>query len=135
MTAVVLTAAMVLTAGVWQAPKAEADIYLSEGLNRVSVHDPSIFKDKNTNTYYVFGSHMATGSSKDLMNWTQVSRDYQNITNNSVYGDIDTNLAEPFLWAGKDDSDCKGGHAIWAPDVIYTIIHPISGRMVRKVLT
>ena len=96
MTAVVLTAAMVLTAGVWQAPKAEADIYLSEGLNRVSVHDPSIFKDKNTNTYYVFGSHMATGSSKDLMNWTQVSRDYQNITNNSVYGDIDTNLAEPF---------------------------------------
>ena len=119
MTAVVLTAAMVLTAGVWQAPKAEADIYLSEGLNRVSVHDPSIFKDKNTNTYYVFGSHMATGSSKDLMNWTQVSRDYQNITNNSVYGDIDTNLAEPFLWAGKDDSDCKGGHAIWAPDVIY----------------
>ena len=46
MTAVVLTAAMVLTAGVWQAPKAEADIYLSEGLNRVSVHDPSIFKDK-----------------------------------------------------------------------------------------
>ena len=33
MTAVVLTAAMVLTAGVWQAPKAEADIYLSEGLN------------------------------------------------------------------------------------------------------
>ena len=119
MTAVVLTAAMVLTAGVWQAPKAEADIYLSEGLNRVSVHDPSIFKDKDTNTYYVFGSHMATGSSKDLMNWTQVSRDYQNITNNSVYGDIDTNLAEPFLWAGKDDSDCKGGHAIWAPDVIY----------------
>lgn len=81
MTAVVLTAAMVLTAGVWQAPKAEADIYLSEGLNRVSVHDPSIFKDKNTNTYYVFGSHMATGSSKDLMNWTQVSRDYQNLTN------------------------------------------------------
>ena len=62
MTAVVLTTAMVLTAGVWQAPKAEADIYLSEGLNRVSVHDPSIFKDKDTNTYYVFGSHMATGS-------------------------------------------------------------------------
>lgn len=84
MTAIVLTAAMVLTAGVWQAPKAEADIYLSEGLSRVSVHDPSIFKDKDT--YYVFGSHMATGSSKDLMNWTQVSRDYQNITNNSVYG-------------------------------------------------
>ena len=27
MTAIVLTAAMVLTAGVWQAPKAEADIY------------------------------------------------------------------------------------------------------------
>lgn len=28
MTAVVLTAAMVLTAGVWQAPKAEADLFI-----------------------------------------------------------------------------------------------------------
>ena len=26
--------------------------------NRVSVHDPSVFKDPATGTYYVFGSHI-----------------------------------------------------------------------------
>lgn len=28
-------------------------------------------------------------------------------------------LASPFLWAGYNDSDCSGGYAVWAPDIIY----------------
>ncbi len=30
------------------------------------------------------------------------------------------NALEPsFLWAGYNDSDCSGGYAVWAPDIIY----------------
>lgn len=114
---VAVAAALVVSTCLSPFATSDAAVTLSKNLKRVSVHDPSIFKDNGT--YYVFGSHMATGSSTDLKNWTQVSRDYQSTSNNSVYGNIDTNFAEPFQWAGKNDSDCKGGYAIWAPDVIY----------------
>ncbi len=94
--------------------KAEA----ATNISRVSVHDPSIFEDNGK--YYVFGSHIATAASDDLVNWTQVSTDYQSVTNNVIYGNVKENLAESFKWAGYDDGDCAGGnYAVWAPDVIY----------------
>ena len=37
----------------------------------VSVHDPSVVRDGAT--YYVFGSHMASASTADLMQWTQIT--------------------------------------------------------------
>ena len=87
-------------------------------ISRVSVHDPSIFEDNGE--YYVFGSHIATAKSTDLVNWTQVSTDYQDVENNVIYGSLKENLAESFEWAGYDDGDCAGGnYAVWAPDVIY----------------
>jgi beta-xylosidase len=94
--------------------KAEA----ATNISRVSVHDPSIFEEDGK--YYVFGSHIATASSDDLVNWTQVSRDYQDVNGNVIYGNLRENLAESFKWAGYDDGDCAGGnYAVWAPDVIY----------------
>ncbi|WP_022750112.1 lipocalin-like domain-containing protein [Lachnobacterium bovis] len=93
---------------------------ITEKINRVSVHDPSIFEDPNNpGTFYAFGSHIATAKTYDLANWTQVSTDYQSAHNNKIYGNIDENLKESFKWAGKDDADCKAGYAVWAPDVIY----------------
>ncbi|SDB22806.1 Beta-xylosidase [Pseudobutyrivibrio sp. YE44] len=86
-------------------------------ISRVCVHDPSIFADNGK--YYVFGSHIATASSTDLVNWTQVSTDYQDVDNNVIYGNVKENLKESFKWAGYDDGDCTGGYAVWAPDVIY----------------
>lgn len=44
--------------------------------SRVSVHDPSIFKDPADDTYYVLGSHIASASSEDLVSWEQISTDY-----------------------------------------------------------
>ena len=88
-------------------------------ISRVSVHDPSIFYDDNDGTYYVFGSHIATAQSDDLVNWTQVSTDYEDVDDNVIYGNLKENLAESFEWAGYDDGDCTGGYAVWAPDVIY----------------
>lgn len=85
-------------------------------LTGVSVHDPSIFKDKD-GTYYVFGSHLAQASSKDLIEWNYLGT--QGYTNTTVYGPLSSSLAESFAWAGMNDEDCKGGYAVWAPDIVY----------------
>ncbi|MBS5957972.1 MAG: glycoside hydrolase family 43 protein [Clostridiales bacterium] len=86
---------------------------------RVSVHDPSIVQAKD-GEYYIFGSHLAGAKSKDLVNWTSLGTDYDNVTNNWLYGNVRENLKESFLWAGYDDGDCSGGkYAVWAPDVIW----------------
>ena len=89
----------------------------TRSITRVSVHDPSIVKDRETGTYYVFGSHLAAASSVDLVNWKRISGDYQNTINHPVYGNVVKNLAESFQWAGYMDGDCKTGLAVWAPDV------------------
>lgn len=86
------------------------------GLTGVSVHDPSIFKDTD-GTYYVFGSHLAQASSKDLIKWTYLGT--QGYTNNTLYGPLADSLAGSFAWAGLNDEDCKNGYAVWAPDIIY----------------
>lgn len=86
---------------------------------RVSVHDPSVVETKN-GEYYIFGSHLAGAKSKDLVNWTSLGSDYDNVTDNWLYGNLRDNLKESFLWAGYDDGDSSGGkYAVWAPDVLW----------------
>ncbi|GAB2557553.1 LamG-like jellyroll fold domain-containing protein [Gracilibacillus alcaliphilus] len=87
--------------------------------DRVSVHDPSIIKvDKDA--YYLFGTHISAAKSSDLINWTSlVESEYQTPENNPIYGDLSSNLAESFKWAGEDDADSTGGYAVWAPEIIW----------------
>lgn len=92
--------------------------------SRVTVHDPSIIKADGT--YYLFGSHMADAKSTNLLDWSQMNLDWNARETadawkqDSVYGDVLSNYAESFEWAGYDDGNCSnGGLAIWAPDVIY----------------
>ena len=82
----------------------------------VSVHDPSIVKDGDT--FYVFGSHIEAAKSTDLIHWQTFTNGYTT-PNNALYGDLSQNLAGSFKWAGENDSDSKGGFAVWAPDVFY----------------
>lgn len=96
---------------------AEAAAAVSGSLSRVSVHDPSIVVGED-GTYYVFGTHITTAKSKDLANWTICSNGYTT-PNNTHFGNLSENLAESFQWAGENDSDCKGGFAVWAPDVFW----------------
>lgn len=94
----------------------------AEDIRRVCVHDPSIVKDPDTGRYYVFGSHMATAASEDLVNWIQISSDYQYSKNDPIYGNVVENFAESFKWAGYADGDCKETDsklAVWAPDVTW----------------
>ena len=65
-------------------------------ISHVPVHDPSVFREVDENgkvTYYVYGTHITSAKSD--------------------------NLAESFQWAGENDADCKGGFAVWAPDLVY----------------
>ncbi|MGM0878050.1 MAG: LamG-like jellyroll fold domain-containing protein [Bacillota bacterium] len=82
----------------------------------VSVHDPSIVKDGDT--YYVFGSHIEAAKSTDLINWTRFTNGYTT-PENVIFGDLSKNLSSSFAWAGENDSDSKGGYAVWAPDVFW----------------
>ena len=76
-------------------------------ISRVSVHDPSIIEDNGH--FYLFGTHVTVAKSDDLINWTQISREYENPTNNVVYGNLVETFKESFKWAGYDDGDCSGG--------------------------
>lgn len=88
-----------------------------EAPTRVSVHDPSIVKADGL--YYVLGSHTASASSADLIQWTQLNSDYGNPEHTPFYGNLQETFAIPFQWAGYNDGDCVGGYAIWAPDAIW----------------
>lgn len=44
--------------------------------SNVSVHDPSVIRANGT--YYVFGSHLASAKTNDLMRWTQISSSVHN---------------------------------------------------------
>jgi len=72
----------------------------------VTVHDPSVVRDGGT--FYVFGSHLASARSTDLMHWVQIS------TSPAVGNALVPNPAVEFqaalAWAQTD--------TFWAPDVI-----------------
>ena len=94
-------------------PDAQAQIL---NTNRVSVHDPSIAVSKE-GKYYVFGSHIDAASSDDLITWKTFTNGYTP-TNNKIFGNLATNLAEPFKWAGDHDVDATN-YSVWAPDVFW----------------
>lgn len=72
----------------------------------VSVHDPSIIIADNK--YYVFGSHLASAKSNDLMSWTQLSSGV--VEGNVLIPNVKEEFAEALKWAQTD--------TLWAPDVI-----------------
>ena len=87
-------------------------------ITHVSVHDPSIFEDTD-GTYYVLGSHTASASSKDLIEWKQINFDYGSGKDLPFYGTLEEMLEKPFRWAGFNDGDAASGYAVWAPDIIW----------------
>ena len=72
----------------------------------VSVHDPSIIKADDK--FYVFGSHLASAKSDDLMSWSQLSNGVSN--GNVLIPNVKEELDEALTWAKTS--------TLWAPDVI-----------------
>ncbi len=103
-------ACAVLASSVLSTNAAAQAAYTPVAFQNASVHDPSVIKAGGT--YYVFGSHLASAKSTDLMKWQQMT-DSVSATNplflngsSNVY----TELAETFAWAQTT--------TLWAPDVI-----------------
>lgn len=71
-----------------------------------SVHDPSIIKVEDT--FYIFGSHLATAKSKDLMSWEQINSSLYE--GNPIIPDVSTEMSEGLEWAETE--------TFWAGDVI-----------------
>jgi len=92
-------------------------------MDRVSIHDPavqSVINDEGEEEFYVFGTHVAQAKTTDFQTWeVPHTREYENMENNIIFGDVNENLSETFEWAGYDDADSAGGYNLWAPDVIY----------------
>jgi arabinan endo-1,5-alpha-L-arabinosidase len=74
----------------------------------VGVHDPSVVKEGAN--YYVFGSHMASASTPDLMHWTQISTTAAAPNSLIRNGTPRTEFAAALAYAETD--------TFWAPDVI-----------------
>lgn len=80
-------------------------------VQHVTVHDPSIVRDKETGMYYIFGSHMAWAKSKDMINWS--------LFTNNINREFATMFKAEAEWAEKAGVDYDVSGNLWAPDVIY----------------
>ncbi|WP_406589458.1 glycoside hydrolase family 43 protein [Bacillus atrophaeus] len=83
-----------------QAQEAEKTVF-----KEVSVHDPSVIQTDGT--FYVFGSHLASAKSKNLMQWQQLTTSVTN--KNPLIPSVYEELKETFEWAQSD--------TLWAADV------------------
>lgn len=90
-----------------ESPQPAVEAELQEPVfQNVAVHDPAIVRSGNT--FYVFGSHLASAKSEDLMRWTQVSTRVE--PGNVLIPNVKEELSEVLAWAETE--------TLWAPDVI-----------------
>lgn len=89
--------------------------YLAQGVEplvdgpdfmNVGVHDPMVIKDDGT--FYVFGSHLASAKSDDLIQWEQISTHLHN--NNHLIPNVFEEMREALEWGESD--------TFWAGNVI-----------------
>lgn len=73
----------------------------------VTVHDPSIMRAAD-GTFYVYGSHLASARSTDLMHWEQISTSAS--AGNKLQPSPATEFSEVLTWAQTN--------TFWAPDTI-----------------
>lgn len=94
--------------------------YTEDGLaeywdySRISCHDPSIVKDPESGRYYVFGSHLAAGSTEDLIKWSTMKT--------NINDEFEELFAEPWAWSEQGNTGSKDVHLngqMWAPDIIW----------------
>lgn len=109
----------------------------SKSFGTIGVHDPSIFFDDKSQTYYIYGTHYSGAKTKDLRNWTRVSN-YFNTSQATAFskspirkvfrclpgqtGKTEVTLpsydAKAFCSIYGDANTWINGN-MWAPDIIY----------------
>ncbi len=82
-----------------------------------AIHDPSVYRDPVSGTYYSFGSHLAAAKSDDLMGWSTAANSPGNYSSASTLftKKYTEEFAEPYAFT------MPGGakENAWAPDIIY----------------
>ncbi len=109
---------------------------------RVSVHDPSVVWDAASSQYYIFGSHRAQASSKDLYNWSAITPSIPWGTVNASGTVVEAESSKAFLkpqvttvtkggqtynlpsfnaqyWSSQASNNYDITGNLWAPDIIY----------------
>lgn len=86
------------------------NIYLDKNFDRVSVHDPTIVKDRD-GKYYIFGSHLAAVRSDDLIKWEDIGGAKKLFGVKKI--DLIMDNIKSWMNVRKGDLGC------WAADVIY----------------
>ncbi len=87
------------------------------GYARVSVHDPSVVKDRD-GSYFIIGSHLGAARSNDLMNWAGAADSHLGPTRTTFFRDIYRDLEKPGSWANTSPGYNLAGN-LWAPDIIW----------------
>ncbi len=85
--------------------------------SRVSVHDPSVIKDKD-GSYFIIGSHLGAARSNDLVNWTWAANSNTGTKTTTFFKDIYTDLAKANTWANTSAGYDLSGN-LWAPDIVW----------------
>lgn len=98
---------------------ADEDIELT-GAKNIAIHDPSIFYDPVSKNYYSYGSHMAAGTSEDMVSWSYICNANTGTaaTNKLFDKDFRDEFAEVFEWL--DITKDRADFGIWALDVTYS---------------
>lgn len=78
-------------------------------LRTASVHDPSVFRDRD-GRYYIVGTHMASAESHNLISWNQTDT-LRNSVNDSTIAKLRAYNADETVRHWFD--------YMWAPDIIY----------------
>lgn len=95
--------------------KASQDLLVIEHENvqiaqRVTCHDPSIFRDLD-GTYYIVGSFLCGAMSQNLTDWTSLD--------SVIQGNFSENVKSQIREWNLDDRANGWNGYLWAPDVIY----------------
>jgi len=103
----------------------DGDAYAFDDSKGISVHDPSLFRAED-GTYYMYGTHIASAKSDDLIHWKTVSSGVfdNNATLVTVKYPLRQTLAEPLSWCDGYQKQSKIKKEewqtnVWASDVFY----------------
>lgn len=95
--------------------KASQDLLVIEQENiqlaqKVTCHDPSIFRDMD-GTYYIVGTFLCGAKSQNLTDWTSLD----SVIQGNFTEEVKAQIRE---WNLDDNADSWNGY-LWAPDIIY----------------
>lgn len=91
--------------------KPEKFVYRPLQANEVSVHDPMIVRSEENGRFYVFGSHLASAYSDDLIDWRQLTKDWHMF--NPLIPEPNKELQEAMEWPEPENAETT-----WAKSVI-----------------